>query len=226
MDPIAAFGGICKAGESAAQKPAAAKSALAIHAGKDVYRGCETRKPNPGSDSMFDTMTMTKAVAGVCAAMLVFLFAKWGAEILYGEGGHGDGAHAAASYVIEIEDDSEGTADSSGESVDIETLLASADVERGRKVFSKCKACHKLEDGENGTGPHLFAVVDRPVAEVQGFAYSTAMAALGGNWSLDRLDGFMERPSKYLPGTKMSFAGLKKEKDRVNLIAYLKTIGP
>jgi len=93
-----------------------------------------------------------------------------------------------------------------------------------QKVFSKCKACHKVEDGANGTGPHLFNVVDRGIGDEPGFEYSAAMAGFEGNWDVETLNAFLIRPASYINGTKMSFAGLKKEMDRANLIKYLETL--
>ncbi len=171
---------------------------------------------------MFDTMTLTKALGGFCGAFLIFLLGKWAAEELYHTGGHGYGDHAQA-YVIEIEEAE--APDDGAEELDLATLLASADASKGEKVFSKCKACHKLEDGANGTGPHLYGVVDRAVGSVDGFGYSGALVAVAQNWGYEELYGFFENPKKYAPGTKMSFAGLKKQSDRVNLIAYLESIG-
>lgn len=170
---------------------------------------------------MFDTMTSTKILGAFCGALLIFLLAKWGAEILYHTGGgHGDD-HAQA-YVIEVE----GADDSAEEEVgpDIATLVAEADIEKGAKVFGKCKACHKLEDGANGTGPHLFNVVGREIGKIDGFGYSTVLAEMGGAWGAEELDGFLENPKKYAKGTKMGFSGLKKIGDRANLIAYLETV--
>ncbi len=167
---------------------------------------------------MFDTMTLTKATAGFCGAFLVLLLAKWLAGGLFHVGSHG----GEASYVIEVAD----AGSSSDEpEVDFAELLASADPAKGAKVFRKCTACHKLEDGANATGPYLFGIVDRPKASVGGFGYSGALTALGGNWTPEDLNGFLEKPSAYAKGTTMSFAGLKKETDRANVIAYLQSIG-
>ncbi len=166
---------------------------------------------------MFDTMTMTKATAGLCGAFLVFLLGKWAAEELYHVESHGE-----ASYVIEVEEAGGGE---EAVEVDFAELMAAADVEKGAKVFKKCTACHKLEDGANGTGPTLYNVVGRPVASVAGFGYSAALTGLGGDWTAEALDGFLAKPSGFASGTSMSFAGLKKQSDRVNLIAYLDTIG-
>lgn len=180
-----------------------------------------------------DTMTATKIVGGVCGSLLIFLLLKWGAEVIYTDGGHGE---TEAAYVIEVEEaaptevassdeTSEGAEAAAAAEPTFAELLASADVAAGEKVFKKCKACHKTEDGANATGPHLFAVVDRAKANVEGFRYSDVLLGLGGAWSADDLNAFLKRPKDYAPGTKMSFAGIKGEDDRANLIAYLATIG-
>ena len=167
---------------------------------------------------MFDTMTLTKIAAALCGSLLVFLFALWLAESLYHVGGDSHGGHNEAAYVIE--DDTE-TAEEPMEEVNFEIILASANPEKGVKVVSKCKACHKIVDGANGTGPHLYNVVGREIASIAGYGYSGTLAEMGGIWDANALNGFLENPKKYAPGTKMGFAGLKKETDRANLIAYL-----
>ncbi len=164
-----------------------------------------------------DTMTATKTVAALCGALLVFLLGKWVAEIIYHVDGHGQQA-----YVIEVDSSGDGAGEE--EEVSFDELLASADVDKGAKVFKKCSACHKLEDGANSTGPYLYGVVGRPIASAPGFGYSSAMADHGGDWTPEELDAFLAKPSEYLKGTSMSFAGLKKVQDRVNVIAYLDSL--
>ena len=100
---------------------------------------------------------------------------------------------------------------------------AAADAAAGEKVFGKCKACHKV-DGANGTGPHLNGVVNRARGGVEGFGYSDGMKSVTDPWSPEALNAFLENPKGYVPGTKMSFAGLAKVEDRANVIAYLATL--
>jgi len=97
------------------------------------------------------------------------------------------------------------------------------DAERGAKVFKKCTSCHNVDQGgANGTGPNLWSVVENQAGAKPGFGYSTGMAAMGKVWSYEDLDGFLEKPAKWLPGTKMNFVGLKKPADRAAVIEYLR----
>lgn len=104
----------------------------------------------------------------------------------------------------------------------IEPLLAAANLENGQKVAKKCLQCHTFEKGGKAkTGPNLWDVVERTVAAVEGYAYSKAMKAHGGTWTYELLNEYLYKPRKSIPGTKMSFAGLKKGQDRADLIAYI-----
>ncbi len=173
---------------------------------------------------MFDTMTLTKVGGALCGALLVFLLLNWASDTIYStETAHGE--HAKAAYVIEVEGEAAAAVSTADETSSIGALVAAADAAKGAKVFSKCKACHKIEDGVNGVGPYLFGVVDRDIGSATGYGYSPAMLAMDGNWTIEHLNGFLTKPKTYLPGTKMGFSGLKKESDRANLIAYLQTLG-
>jgi cytochrome c len=104
------------------------------------------------------------------------------------------------------------------------TVLAAADVAAGKTTSTKCEQCHDTSSAKTSKiGPPLFGVVDRPRASVAGFSYSSAMKGKSGNWTYDELFKFIKAPGVYIPGTKMSFAGLRNEKDRINLIAFLRT---
>lgn len=104
--------------------------------------------------------------------------------------------------------------------------VAAMDAERGAKVFKKCQSCHVVEEGgKNGTGPGLWDVVNNTAGTHAGFKYSAAMGGSGVVWDYESLDGFLEKPSRYMKGTKMSFAGLKKPADRAAVIEYLRQNG-
>ena len=105
--------------------------------------------------------------------------------------------------------------------------LADGDAEKGEKVFKKCKACHAVGEGaKNKVGPELNGIVGKEAASVEGFKYSKAFMEKkdeGLVWTEDNLETYLEKPKDFIPGTKMSFAGLRKEDDVDNVIAYLET---
>ena len=107
-------------------------------------------------------------------------------------------------------------------SVDISALLAMGDVAHGEAVFRKCKSCHSIKQGgKNNIGPKLWNVMFRPVGAVADYKYSKALSSYGKEWSWEEMNGFLIKPSKWIKGNKMGFAGLKSEKDRASVILYL-----
>ncbi|MEX0369059.1 MAG: cytochrome c family protein [Tateyamaria sp.] len=166
---------------------------------------------------MFDTMTFTKIAASLCGALLVLLLGKWAAEELYHVGGYKEQA-----YVIETGED-----DAAEETVEVAfaDVFAAADASAGARVFRQCSACHKLEDGENAVGPHLYAVVGRDIGSTDYASYSGALSEVAEVWTPENLNGFLENPRGWAPGTSMGYNGLRDIEDRANLIAYLDSIG-
>jgi cytochrome c len=107
----------------------------------------------------------------------------------------------------------------------IEKLLASANVEHGQASARACMTCHNFQkNGPNAVGPNLYGVVGRARATAPGFAYSDAMKAKGGAWSVDDLNKFLTKPKEFVPGTKMLFPGFAKASQRADVIAYLNTL--
>ena len=106
--------------------------------------------------------------------------------------------------------------------VDISALLALGNVEHGKNVFKKCAACHSIKKGGgNKIGPKLWNVMFRPVGAITDYKYSKALSTYGKEWSWEEMNGFLIKPSTWIKGNKMGFAGLKNEKDRASVLLYL-----
>ena len=108
------------------------------------------------------------------------------------------------------------------EKIDIAALMAMGDIDVGKKVFKKCAACHSIiKGGKNNIGPALYNVVGRQTGVVNDYKYSKALSGYGKQWTFEELNGYLIKPAKWIKGTKMAFAGLRKEKDRASVILYL-----
>lgn len=104
------------------------------------------------------------------------------------------------------------------------SAMAAGDAKKGKKVFNKCKACHAIKAGKKKVGPTLFAIAGKKSGGMKGYKYSKALKASGVTWDDASLDKYLTKPKKFIPKGKMTFNGLKKKKDRDNVIAYLKTL--
>ncbi len=110
--------------------------------------------------------------------------------------------------------------------VDISTIMALGSIEKGEKIFKKCAACHSIvKDGGNKIGPALYNVVGRKVGSLSDYKYSKALLEYNKEWTFEELNGYLKKPTTYLKGTKMAFAGLRKEEDRASVIKYLNKNG-
>ena len=163
-------------------------------------------------------------------AVLVTAWVVWGSNIIGNTLVHAEplktpaykvGGEAAAETPAKAVE----TAATGGGGGDALAMLSAADAGAGAKTFKKCKACHSTaKGGKNKVGPNLWDVVGRAKAGVPGFKFSGALKGLGGEWTYKDLDAFLAKPKEFAKGTKMSFAGLKKPKDRANLIIYLRSL--
>ena len=129
-------------------------------------------------------------------------------------------------YVVEVEQvattSTQITSEATQEKIDIAALMALGDIATGEKVFKKCAACHSIvKGGKNNIGPALYNVVGRKVGAVGDYKYSKALSEYNKEWTLEELNGYLIKPAKWIKGTKMAFAGLRKEKDRASVIKYL-----
>jgi len=169
---------------------------------------------------------LQKIFGAVLGTLLFIMAGGFLAETVY-HSSEGTGG----GYTLEVAD--AGHSDGHGEEAVVEevslaSLLANADAAKGEKLIKKCTACHSFEEGgANKVGPALYGIVDRGIAAVDGFGYSDVLNGYkteGKTWSYEDLNAFMTKPKDFAPGTKMSFAGLKKETDRANLLAYLQSL--
>ena len=129
-------------------------------------------------------------------------------------------------YAVEVDQavtvSTQSNSEANVEKIDIAALLAMGDLATGEKVFKKCAACHSIvKGGKNNIGPALYNVVGRQVGAVNDYKYSKALSQHGKEWTFEELNGYLLKPAKWIKGTKMAFAGLRKEKDRASVILYL-----
>ncbi len=128
-------------------------------------------------------------------------------------------------YAVDVEQTitaNTASAETVEEKIDIAALMAMGDIATGEKVFKKCAACHSIvKGGKNNIGPALYNVVGRQIGVVSDYKYSKALSGYGKEWTFEELNGYLIKPAKWIKGTKMAFAGLRKEKDRASVILYL-----
>ena len=167
-----------------------------------------------------DSFEINKIVAAVLmVALLVIGIGKLSDVIFHVEKPETPG------YSVEVETAttvSTTSANSEVEKIDIAALMAMGDIATGEKVFKKCAACHSIvKGGKNAIGPALYNVVSRKIGSVSDYKYSKALSEYGKEWTFEELNGYLIKPAKWIKGTKMAFAGLRKEKDRASVIKYL-----
>lgn len=167
-------------------------------------------------------LEMNKILAAVFLAGLIALFSGRVADILY----HPE-HDEPRGFKVEIAS-AAGDADAAPKKevpLDIPALMAKADAAHGKVLTKKCASCHSFEKGgKNLVGPLLYGVFGRPKGTHEGYSYSDGMKAKGGNWDEDSLFHFLHKPRDFVKGTKMGFAGFKKNEDIADVVAYLKTL--
>ena len=125
-------------------------------------------------------------------------------------------------YAVDIEQTSTTSTETTEEKINITAFMTMGDIATGEKVFKKCKSCHSIKQGGgNKIGPALWNVMFRKVGSIADYKYSKALTSYGKEWSWEEMNGFLIKPSKWIPNNKMGFAGIKSEKDRASIILYL-----
>ena len=167
-----------------------------------------------------DSFELNKIIAAVLmVALLVIGIDKISDMVFYVE------KPKTPGYAVDVEQAitaSTASSETVEEKIDIAALMTMGDLVVGEKVFKKCAACHSIvKGGKNNIGPALYNVVGRKVGIVNDYKYSKALTGYGKEWTFEELNGYLIKPAKWIKGTKMAFAGLRKEKDRASVILYL-----
>ena len=167
-----------------------------------------------------DSFELNKIIAAVLlVALLIIGIGKISDIVFYVE------KPKTPGYSVDVDQTSvASTTDSETveEKIDIAALMAIGDLAVGEKIFKKCAACHSIvKGGKNNIGPALYNVVGRKIGVVNDYKYSKALSGYGKEWTFEELNGYLIKPAKWIKGTKMAFAGLRKEKDRASVILYL-----
>ena len=169
-----------------------------------------------------DGFELNKIIAAILATVVVVFGINKVTDIIFTP----DKPQQSAYKVEKIEPTLASASSDGKAAVGISELLAMGTVEHGEKVFKRCSACHMIAaGGKNMIGPNLWGVIGRTAGSVNDYKYSKAMVAYGKEWSFEEMNSYLIKPQAYIKGTKMAFAGLRKEKDRASVILYMNSKG-
>ena len=169
-----------------------------------------------------DSFELNKIIAAVLLTALIVIGIGKFTDILFHVEKPKEAAYKIEGLEVASTSASTETSEKKVEAVDIKALLAMGDLAHGEKVFKKCTACHMIAaGGKNMIGPNLWSVIGRQAGVVSDYKYSKAMIAYGKEWTFEEMNSYLIKPQAYIKGTKMAFAGLRKEKDRASVILYM-----
>ena len=169
-----------------------------------------------------DSFEINKIIAAILLTVLIVIGIGKFTDILFHVDKPKESAYKVEGLESEVTKKVSEAVETKGQPVDIKKLLAMGDIDHGQKVFKKCSACHMIaSDGKNMIGPNLWGVIGRTAGSVSDYKYSKAMVAYAKNWSFEEMNAYLIKPQAYIKGTKMAFAGLRKEKDRASVILFM-----
>ncbi len=169
-----------------------------------------------------DSFEINKIIAAILLTVLIVIGIGKFTDILFHVDKPKESAYKVEGLESEVTKKVSEAVETKDQPVDIKKLLAMGDIDHGQKVFKKCSACHMIaSDGKNMIGPNLWGVIGRTAGSVSDYKYSKAMVAYAKNWSFEEMNAYLIKPQAYIKGTKMAFAGLRKEKDRASVILFM-----
>jgi cytochrome c len=167
-----------------------------------------------------NSFELNKVLGAILGTCLILLALNIGAGALFAPE-----KPAKPGYAIAVKTEGGGEKKEAAQAEPLPVRLAKASVEKGQATAKQCLACHTFEKGgPNRVGPNLYGIVDEARGEGRGFNFSSAMKAKGGKWTYDELDKFLTDPRGYISGTAMTFAGIKNDQQRADVIDYLHTL--
>ena len=169
-----------------------------------------------------DSFEINKIIAAILLTALIIIGIGKFADIIFHVKKPQESAYKVEGLEVAADKTSSSSEDKVEEKININELLALGDLVHGEKVFKKCSACHMIvSDGKNMIGPNLWGVIGRTAGSVSDYKYSKALSSYDKEWSFEELNCFLLKPAKWIKGTKMAYAGLRKEEDRASIIKYL-----
>ena len=169
-----------------------------------------------------DSFEINKIIAAILLTALIIIGIGKFADVIFHVKKPQESAYKVEGLEVAADKTSSSSEDKVEEKININELLALGDLVHGEKVFKKCSACHMIvSDGKNMIGPNLWGVIGRTAGSVSDYKYSKAMVAYGKEWTFEEMNAYLIKPQAYIKGTKMAFAGLRKEKDRASVILYM-----
>ncbi len=167
-----------------------------------------------------DFFEWNKVWGALLASILLIMVLREVGQFAYHEPSYIEGGYKIELPEAQVTENTDAVVE---ETLDLGALLVEASASAGERVAKRCLSCHNFEKGGDAqVGPNLWGVLGRPIGAMEGFRYSQTLQNLGGEWTYERMYAYLENPAQWAPGTNMAFAGLNRQNDRVNILAYMR----